>query len=78
MSHHTIKYDLDSPDAEAKAIDDIIDFLGQERFDTISTALEIAIKDGATVDQLRIPLSFAGVQGFPVVAWYNHLKRQLQ
>lgn len=71
MSHYTIDYSQ-SENKEEQAIQDIINYLGQERFDVISTEITKAIKDGATVDDLTFPLAFAGVQGYPVIAWFNY------
>jgi hypothetical protein len=80
MSHYDIDYGgLDERTKEARAIQDIIDYLGQERFDYISTAIKQGMVEDMDLDAdaLRLPLSLAGVQGYPVTAWFNYLKRQV-
>lgn len=73
--HYTKDY-TNVPDAEAKAIQDTIDYLGQERFDRISVELKKAISDGATFPWVELAVSFAGVRDFPVRAWYNSLVKE--
>jgi hypothetical protein len=76
--HYTIDYSKRTDkDVDAAAIRDIIDYLGEERFQQISAALKDGIRQGVTEDEFHLPLSFAGVQGFPVGAWYRTLKAEV-
>jgi len=76
--HYTIDYSA-QPDeaADAAAVRDIIDYVGEQRFRDISATLRDAIRQGATERDFHLPLSFAGVQGFPVGAWYRTLKAEV-
>ena len=80
MSHYTTDYShLDDEAKEQEAIKDIKRwFSNDERFNLINAELKESIKQGATVDDWRLPLAFAGVQGYPVDAWYNVLRRELE
>lgn len=61
--HYTKRYETESLEGRNKAYADAKDFLGEEKLDLV----ERAIKSGhiETMDNLRLVLSFAGVQGFP-------------
>ena len=70
MTHYTVNYEgLDKVTKHNKAIQDIKDYLGEDRFNQIT---ELVRKDSYTLDQFRMAVSFAGVQGYPAKAWYNY------
>lgn len=66
MSHYDIKYDTSDRDAaDAKAIQDVEEWLG-DRFEEVMKKMSEA--DGATPREVRLAMSFAGIQGYPVGA----------
>jgi len=76
MTHYTVKYgDLEGIPKQAKALADIVDYLGWEKFTELSGVLAEE-NPRLTLKQLRMALSFAGVQGYPVRAWYAHIYGQ--
>ena len=64
--HMTIDYSKE-PAPHHRAIEDIKEWLGQERWDAISPEMA-KITD---TDQFMLVASFAGISGFPVRAWYD-------
>jgi hypothetical protein len=61
MTHYNTSYkELSRSEADEKAIQDIIDWLGQEKFDKIVEHL----KD-QPINTVNFALSFAGVSGYP-------------
>jgi hypothetical protein len=66
MTHYDIDYSK-SPTKAYDAIEDIKEFLGRERFTRITQTLSTA----RNPLHWRLALAFAGVQGYPVVAWYE-------
>ncbi len=64
--HTTIDYSK-SPSARFDAVEDIKAWLGQERWDTVSPEMAKVKNCG----QFALYASLAGVQGFPVIAWYE-------
>mgnify|MGYP001581466005 CR=1 FL=1 len=69
--HTTINYNQ-SPSPAFDAVQDIIEYLGRERYDKV--APEIAeIKH---CGQFAMACSLGGIQGFPVKAWYEHFHGQ--
>ena len=71
MSHYTISY-KDSPCPSVDAIDDIKEWLGQERWDKLYP-LFAKIE---TQKAFELYASFVGVQGFPVIAWWELIHGQ--
>jgi hypothetical protein len=55
---------------KAQAIEDIIEHLGIHRFTEIH---EIILRDRNNLRQMELALSFAGIEGYPVKAWYAHI-----
>lgn len=53
------------------AIQDIKEYLGEERFKNI-TQIAKDQPEPFTLEQFTLAVSFAGVQGYPVKAWYNY------
>ena len=61
---YEIRYDLTSPDAEAKAIADCKEWLGTMRFNKIAKILK-ADKGRTSRKTIVAILSFQGIQGYP-------------
>ena len=78
MTHYDVDYSkIEDPKAKRdKAIADIIDYLGQEKFDEVHpqfVALRQLNGEEFTVKQLGFYLLMAGVQGYPVTAWHEKI-----
>jgi hypothetical protein len=72
--HYEINYDgLDPIEKHKKAIADVIEYTGQERFDRIISALRTKYPEPPVLEHLELVLSFAGIQGYPVKAIWNHI-----
>ncbi len=63
----TIDY-AKSPAPNFDAVQDIIDYLGQAKYDTLAPEMA-KVKD---IDTFMAYCGLAGIQGFPVRAWYDH------
>lgn len=61
-----------SPCKSADAFNDIVEYLGEERYNKISPELS-KITD---CRQFEFYCSLAGISGYPVVAWYEHYHGQ--
>lgn len=71
--HYTVDYSgLSEQKKQDKAIADIIAYLGQDKFDAITVELKKYIADGAQLVHVQFQLSFVGIQGYPVTAWYEY------
>lgn len=76
MTHYNISYADLSPEAKrTKAIADIIDWLGQDRYDTISKLfLDMQQAEGKpSWKKFSMALFMSGIAGYPLVAWYETL-----
>ena len=73
MAHYNVRYDGDG--AEDRAMEDLRDWFGADRFDTVNELLQKSIADGSIRNrmQFRFQVSFAGVQGYPVEIWADRL-----
>jgi hypothetical protein len=75
MSHYNISYaGLEGAAKQQRALEDISDWLGNWRkFSTLTAAFraEHAIKP-LTQRSFTLFAGIAGVQGYPVIAWWNH------
>jgi len=72
MTHHTVDYRVYSHEMKrAKAMKDIKDWLGLERFRKIDKAYRALRQPSRHAFALQI--SFAGISGFPVHVWYEEL-----
>ncbi len=70
--HYDVDYSkLDPVAKHNKAIQDIKDYMGNQRFRHL-TKLFRESADSISPDQFALMTSFAGVQGYPVKAWYNY------
>lgn len=75
MTHYTVDYSNLNNDPIAKhnkAIQDIKEYLGDERFKRITDCMRTDCPN-MTLEQFTMAASFAGVQGYPVKAWYNYI-----
>jgi len=69
--HMTVDYtNLAKP--EVKALADCKEWLGADRFAHL-TSLFKSDYPGITLDQFRVMVSFAGIQGYPCKVWYEHI-----
>lgn len=74
MSHYNIDYSgMSDIDKHNKAIMDIKDWMGDERFNKLTEAFrnEYKGKDQPSLEKAELMMSFCGVQGYPCKAWYN-------
>lgn len=69
--HNTIDYSK-SPAPSFDAVEDIRSWLGEERYKTVAPEMAKLNNCGA----FAMYCSLAGVQGFPVKAWYEHFHGQ--
>lgn len=73
MAHYDISYEgLDPIAKHNKAIQDIKDYLGNDRFDIVTESAK-NMDPPMTLNEFTVAMSFAGVQGYPVKAWYNYI-----
>jgi hypothetical protein len=72
--HYEVSYRAheDVAAADAAAIADIRDWLGAERFATVDSVYR-QLSEPVSLDLFRLQMSFAGIQGYPVAAWYRSL-----
>lgn len=77
MSHYTIDYsNMTEAQQEEQAMEDIVSYLGEERFGIVELALKAAIADGCTEQQVCMSLAlFVGVDGLPARVWYKRLSQ---
>lgn len=72
MTHYTINYEgLSEIEKHNKAIQDIKDYLGEAKFDEVTAIVKNSPKP-YNLEQFLLAVSFAGIQGYPAKAWYNH------
>jgi len=71
MTHYTVDYTALTGEAKReKALRDIEDYLGKERYDYLTEVL--ANGEGYDLETFSMIVSFAGVQGYPAKAWWEH------
>lgn len=82
MTTYKTHYDgLEGNTKRAKAIQDIVEYLGWDKFVDLHDAIlkeshrtqSSASSGHLGLNELRMMLSFVGVQGYPVKAWYELL-----
>jgi hypothetical protein len=73
MTHYLTDYTAitDELVKHNKAIEDIVDYMGKERFDKI-TAMFKEQQPQLPLEHFKLYCSLAGVEGYPVKAWYNY------
>ena len=71
MTHYTTDYSK-SVAPHFDAVQDIIDYLGAERYAKIAPEMAKLKHCGA----FAMYCSLAGIQGFPAKAWYEHFQGQ--
>ena len=75
---HTINYGIfeDGPEKEAMAMKDVMFWLG-DQFDRIHAACVTEYKTKSFgLETFRFNAAFAGIQGYPVTAWYNLIVKE--
>lgn len=71
MTHYDVDYTgLDPIEKHNKAIQDIKEYLGESRFEELTTMFRE--DEAITLREFQIAVSFAGVQGYPTKAWFNY------
>ena len=72
--HYEINYKgfADTADADRAALADIQDWMGSDRFARVD-AVYRELTEPVSIDVFRLQMSFAGIQGYPVEAWYRSL-----
>jgi len=74
MTHYTIDYEgLTPQEAYNKSIENIKEYLGEERFDKITAGFRHDCPGGLSLEQFEFYLCLVGVSGFPVRAWHDHV-----
>lgn len=74
MTHYNIdysKYDDDPITKHNQAIKDIKEYIGEEKFDNLTQ--EFKSFSWMSLEQFGFYVSLAGIQGYPVKAWYNYI-----
>ena len=75
MSHYNTSYtDMTGEAKQAKAIQDIIDYTGEARFaDLVDRLVKEYDRLPFTYEELVMPLSMFGIEGYPVKALHMHV-----
>lgn len=75
MTHYTINYSncIDEVAKHNKALADIKDFLGEERFNNLTEMFKVHWSEQPELGHFQLMCAFVGVQGYPVKAWYNYI-----
>lgn len=75
MTHYTMSYaGLTDEVKSAKALQDIKDYLGEDKFEEVSETMR---NEMIPYEQFVMAMSImAGIQGYPVQAWYEHVYGQ--
>lgn len=72
MTHYDIDYsNLDDVTKHNKAIQDIKNYLGNERFKELTRKFKQ--EQDITLERFGLYCDIAGVRGLPVKAWYNYI-----
>lgn len=72
MTHYTMSYaGLTDEVKSAKALQDIKDYLGEDKFEEVS---KIMRNEMIPYEQFVTAMAImVGIQGYPVKAWYEHV-----
>ncbi len=72
MTHYDVDYSKLTPQAKYnKAIADIKDYMGEERYNKVIGLFKQM--QPIPLEKFHLQMSFAGVQGYPVVAMYDEI-----
>jgi hypothetical protein len=72
--HQTISYAGLSPkDKYKKALRDIQDYVGEERFEHLTKLLR---EEKLSQEHFISAVSLAGVQGWPAQVWFQHVNKE--
>lgn len=55
----------------AKALADIVDYIGWEKFADVHN--KVLTGEKLTWAEWEMCVSFVGIQGYPAIAWYEHI-----
>ena len=73
--HMYIKYDGTEEEKRLAAIRDVEDWLGKERFARLTAEFAAAKLE---FDQFEMFVSIAGISGYPVRAWFDHIENDVR
>lgn len=72
--HYTIDYtSLEPLEAHKKALEDIKEYMGDEKFVQLTEEFRKFPQEQMPIDRFAMFVDVAGVRGYPVKAWYNHV-----
>lgn len=75
MSHYDIDYSKLTGDAKRdKALRDIADYCGALQYQKVMQFVRDSLAKGLTEEFIRMGCSFAGIQGYPVMAMIEYCK----
>jgi len=70
--HYEINYaELSPAERQEKAIADLKEFLGEERFERLTSDFRVYGK--LDLEKFAFLCSITGVSGYPVTAWHTHV-----
>jgi hypothetical protein len=73
MTHYEIDYGtMQEPEKHNKALQDIKDYLGEDRFEHLTELLRLDKALATNYCRFSWLASFSGIQGYPTMAWHNH------
>ena len=81
MTHYNIDYSSikDDSNKREKAIKDIIDYVGREKFDELNKLLIAYVKEkNPSLDDFSMALFMFPVSGYPIQAWYETIQHSLK
>ena len=74
MSHYNVDYTGLGPQiAYAQQIKDIKEYLGEDKFNRLTSDFRRECPGGLGLESFRMYLSLAGIQGAPVRAFHDHV-----
>lgn len=72
MTHYDVSYaGLEGDEKQAKALQDIREYMGDDKF--VKVCLELRKGGKPEFESFQTACSFGGIQGYPVRALYEHL-----
>lgn len=74
MTHYDIDYStMSEPQKSTEALQDIINYLGVPRFQDLTQLFRREYPASPDIERFTFQCAFAGVQGYPVLVWYEHI-----